>query len=239
MFFLTHMLSSLIRFQSINIQTLTVVFGLLGILPCMAQNGAPQSLTSAPTTTPVASAVHSAVGQKQNSIVRVSSPDLSTSFSSLDWASLTPQQHLSLKPLDASWKSLSDAQKRKWLSMSASYPQMNPADQLKLHARMAQWAALSSRQREQARLNFAEVQKVSPDQKNEKWQAYQALSPEEKQKLAKSAQPKPPSTALAAQPVAPGKLNRLPLTGSTGPVKPLPPKQMASRPVPPRPQQLL
>lgn len=136
---------------------------------------------------------------------------LPAGFSSLDWNSLTAAQKDALKPLVDYWGNLSDPQKRKWISLSANYPQMTAAEQTKLHARMAQWATLSPKQREQARLNFAELKKVAPEQKSEQWQAYQALSAQEKQALAKSAQPKPPRTALAAQPVAPDKISRLPI----------------------------
>lgn len=139
---------------------------------------------------------------------------LPKSFSSLDWNSLAPAQHNALKPLATSWTNLSDEQKRKWITLSANYPQMSGTEQTKLHERMAQWAALTPRQREQARLNFAETKQITPQQKSEKWQTYQALSPEEKQKLAKSAQPKPPRTALAAQPVASDKISRIPMTKS-------------------------
>lgn len=138
-------------------------------------------------------------------------PVFTNTFQSLDWAALSGPQQIALKPLAAQWKTFSDVQKRKWISISTNYAQMNADEQGKLHARMAQWAALSPRQREQARLNFAEIQKITPQQKNEKWQAYQALSPEAKQKLAESAQPKPPRTALAAKPAPPGKLLQVPV----------------------------
>lgn len=141
---------------------------------------------------------------------------LPTGFNSPTWVSLTVAQQSALKPLAASWANLSDGQKRKWISLSANFPQLSAAEQSKLHERMAQWAALSPRQREQARLNFADAKQVTPQQKSEQWQAYQALSPEEKQKLAKAAQPKPPRTAIAAQPVASDKINRLPLVKSDG-----------------------
>jgi len=143
---------------------------------------------------------------------------LSTTFSGLEWKALTPTQQIALKPLAGTWANLSDPQKRKWISLSANFALMTPNDQSKLHTRMTQWAALSPKEREQARLNFAEALKIAPEQKNEKWQAYQALPPEEKQKLATATRPKPPSTALAAQPVAPGKLNQVPLKKIAGTV---------------------
>ena len=69
---------------------------------------------------------------------------------------------------------------------------MSGAEQAKLHSRMTEWAALSPQQRTQARLNFAETKQLSPDDKKAKWEAYQALPPEEKRKLAAGAA-KPPA----------------------------------------------
>lgn len=87
-------------------------------------------------------------------------------------------------PLAASWNSLAESNKRKWIAIAANYPRLAPAEQEKLHSRMAEWVSLSQQQREQARLNFAESKRLTPTQKAANWQAYQALSPEEKQKLA-------------------------------------------------------
>jgi hypothetical protein len=129
------------------------------------------------------------------------------------WAELTPPQQQSLAPLAGTWRSLSEAHKRKWLALSQTYPTMPPGEQLRLHSRMAEWAALSPQQRTQARLNFAESQGVSPSvDKRAKWEAYQALPPEEKSKLAgaAAAKPAPPPTAVAVQPVPEQKLARIP-----------------------------
>ena len=119
---------------------------------------------------------------------------------------------------------------------------MNADEQTRLHTRMVQWAALSNKQREQARLNFAEAKSIAPEQKSVQWQAYQALSNEEKQKLAKAAAPKPPRTALAAQPAASGKLSQVPakthaaniIIAASGAQMPNN-KTLLARPVPPKP----
>ena len=71
---------------------------------------------------------------------------------------------------------------------------------------MTDWAALSVQQRNQARLNFAETNKLAPDDKKAQWEAYQALSAEEKQKLAAGATKKPAGAAIAIKPVAPQKM---------------------------------
>jgi hypothetical protein len=107
------------------------------------------------------------------------------------------------------WDTLSVAQKRKWIALSANFPKMSPAEQAKLHSRMTEWAALSAQQRTQARLNFGQTQNLSVDDKKAKWEAYQALSPEEKNKLAAGAS-KPPTTAAAVKPIAPERLATLP-----------------------------
>lgn len=125
------------------------------------------------------------------------------------WRELNAGQHQSLAPLASSWDSLSEAQKRKWLVLSANYPKMSAEEQSKLHSRMAEWVALSPQQRTEARLNFGETQKMAPDAKKAKWEAYQALSAEEKSKLAAGAA-KPPTTAAAVRPVSPEKLAAVP-----------------------------
>ncbi|MDB5900375.1 MAG: hypothetical protein JWP22_2316 [Ramlibacter sp.] len=129
------------------------------------------------------------------------------------WAELTALQQQSLAPLAGTWRSLSEAHKRKWMAVSETYPAMPPGEQLRLHSRMAEWAALSPQQRTQARLNFAESRGVAPSvDKRAKWEAYQALPPEEKRKLAgaAAAKPAPPPTAVAVQPVPEQKLARIP-----------------------------
>ena len=126
------------------------------------------------------------------------------------WADLTPMQKMSLQPLAASWTTLSEAQKRKWLEISKNYPKLPPEGQAKIHSRMNEWVALSPQQRSEARLNFAKTEELSrqltPEEKNAKWQTYQALSPEEKQKLASKATPRPTGAAPALKPVSPQKL---------------------------------
>jgi hypothetical protein len=121
------------------------------------------------------------------------------------WVELTPAQQQALVPLSPKWDTLSETQKRKWLALSQNFPKMSGAEQTKLHSRMTEWVALSPQQRTQARLNFGQTQQLSADDKKAKWEAYQALSPEEKKKLAARAA-KPPATAAAVKPVPSDKL---------------------------------
>ena len=126
------------------------------------------------------------------------------------WAELTPAQQQSLKPLQGQWNSLTEAHKRKWLVMSTNYPTMSAPEQARVHTRMTEWATLSAKERSDARLNFAEVGRHSTDEKQAKWQAYQQLSPEEKQKLA-AGKPKAQGAAPAVKPVSPQKMAVVPL----------------------------
>lgn len=130
-----------------------------------------------------------------------------------NWAELTAPQQQALRPLAGTWPTMSEAQKRKWLALSANFPKMPPPEQAKLHSRMTEWVALSPQQRAQARLNFGETQRLSPDDKKAKWEAYQALPPEQKRKLANDAAAKPPATAAAVKPVPPQKLATVPPAG--------------------------
>jgi hypothetical protein len=129
------------------------------------------------------------------------------------WSELTPAQQQALTPLAGTWDTVSEAQKRKWLAMSQNFPMLSGAEQAKLHSRMTEWGALSPQQRTQARLNFGQTQQLAPDDKKAKWEAYQALPPEEKRKLAAKA-PKAPAAAAAVKPVAPEKLAGVPKSKS-------------------------
>ncbi|WP_048438614.1 DUF3106 domain-containing protein [Caenimonas sp. SL110] len=134
------------------------------------------------------------------------------------WTEISPAQREVLAPLAGTWDSVSEAQKRKWLALSDNFPKLAPAEQAKLRSRMTEWVGMSAQQRSQARLNFGESQKLAPDDKRAKWEAYQALPPEEKTKLAgAAAAAKPPATAAAVKPVDPDKLAVVPKSGKPKP----------------------
>jgi phage repressor protein C with HTH and peptisase S24 domain len=102
---------------------------------------------------------------------------------------------------------LSEGQKRKWIAVSANFAQFSEQDKTKLHSRMTDWASLSVKQREQARINFAQNKELTAKDKQAKWESYKALPPETKQALAKiDVAPKPTGAATAAKPVAKDKL---------------------------------
>jgi hypothetical protein len=123
------------------------------------------------------------------------------------WDKLTVAQKTALQPLYANWSSLSEGHKRKWIAVSANFAQFSPEDKTKLHSRMTEWAGLSAKQREQARINFAQTKELTAQDKQAKWESYKALPPETKQALANiDVAPKPTGAATAAKPVAKDKL---------------------------------
>ncbi|MEJ8858033.1 DUF3106 domain-containing protein [Variovorax robiniae] len=130
------------------------------------------------------------------------------------WTSLTPGQQAALKPLAPHWNTISGVQKSKWLAISRNFDSMKPEDQATLHSRMSEWATLSAQQRAQARLNFAEVNRLPADERKAKWEAYQALSEDEKRDWAERAQVRQPSAAIPVRPVPERKLAPVPPTTS-------------------------
>jgi hypothetical protein len=116
------------------------------------------------------------------------------------WSELTAEQQQALKPLIPHWNTLNVGAKKKWLALSRNFASMSADDQVTLHSRMIEWAALSNQQRTQARLNFAEVKRIPPDERKAKWEQYQALSEEEKRKLAERAPAKPRGAAIPVRP---------------------------------------
>ncbi len=113
------------------------------------------------------------------------------------WHELTSHERTALAPLQSSWAGISEGHKRKWMALSSRYDKLSPDEQRKLQERMTEWAGLSVAERNRARLNFAETKRLDPSEKQAKWEAYQALSDEEKHKLAEQA-PKPPAGAAPA-----------------------------------------
>jgi len=122
------------------------------------------------------------------------------------WRELTAEQQQALYPLTQVWDELSEQHKRKWLALSRNHAKLSPAEQAVQHSRMTEWATISQRERAQARFNFAEVKQVPPDERKAKWEAYQALSPEEKRQLAERAPTRPSGVAPTISPVPARKL---------------------------------
>jgi hypothetical protein len=131
------------------------------------------------------------------------------------WSTLSAEQKMALAPLETTWGQLSAGHQRKWIALSTNHPQMTADEKDKLQARMVQWATLSPKERQQARLNFAHTKKIPSDGRAATWETYQALSDEEKKAFAQSAPKKPAGAAVAAKPVPAQKLAEVPVTRKT------------------------
>jgi hypothetical protein len=147
--------------------------------------------------------------------VQSSTPQTVVKPSGPQWRELSGAQQQTLRPLAGTWDSLSEGHKGKWIALAQNYPSIAPAEQVKLQGRMAEWAALKPREREQARLNFAETKKLSPSERTADWEIYQALSPEEKKKLAAEASAKPKGAAIRIKPAPSERLTTVPITRHT------------------------
>lgn len=115
--------------------------------------------------------------------------------------------------------------------MSANFSTLTPAEKATMHGRMTEWTALGPEQRREARLNYAQTRDLPLDEKKAQWQAYQALSPEQKKHLAAGAPGTTGGAAPAVTPVSKDKLAAVPVTRSEA----ARPAHAASRPVAPRP----
>jgi hypothetical protein len=125
------------------------------------------------------------------------------------WGELSSHQREILLPLQERWAMIGSVQKRRWIALADGFDKLSEREQQKLHDRMEAWSGLSAAQRNQARLNFAITNKLATD-KQAQWEAYQALSDEEKRLLAARATPKVVSAAPAIKPVPSKKLARIP-----------------------------
>ena len=177
--------------------------------------------------------------QAQTAAPGAAAPPPKTSMSKPLWSELKTEQQEALRPLEPHWSGLSEAHKRKWIALSRNYAAMTPEGQTTLHSRMSDWASLSFQQRAQARLNFAEIQRLAADERKAKWEAYQALSQEERASLATRAPARSPGAAVALQPVPARKLAPIPAVaqseGHTPRIQLAPPARPVTAPAPAAP----
>ena len=131
------------------------------------------------------------------------------------WMDLTESQQQALSPLAQLWPTMTEPHKRKWLAISQNFGQLSADEQTTVQGRMREWAALSPQQRSAARLNYADAKQLLQEDKKAKWEAYQALSPEAKQKLAAQQQTQPVmGAAPAIKPVPSAKLTTPPVAST-------------------------
>lgn len=185
-----------------------LAFALLGVLSAVGWQAWQQAgmAPGAPVPAEALASKHTARGPE----VRLALPDPDGAGTGPAWSQLTATQKQALAPLTDRWATMSEAQKRHWLTLAASFPGLSPREREKLRDRITDWANLSGQQRSQARLNYALTNRLAVDDKRAQWEAYLALSEEEKRQLAARAAPRPAGAATAIRPVSPRKLARVP-----------------------------
>jgi hypothetical protein len=109
----------------------------------------------------------------------------------VEWSRLTPQQQSVLAPLARDWVQVPPAQQQKWIEVASHYRTLPPEEQARAQQRMAEWSRLSPQERARARLNFQEARQVGREERQQQWEAYRALPPDQRRALAEKAQAKP------------------------------------------------
>jgi hypothetical protein len=107
------------------------------------------------------------------------------------WAGLTVQQQQALAPLKGDWGTIDAARQKKWLDVAGRFQSLEPQDQARVQQRMADWSRMTPQERGQARLNYQELRQTPLDERQSRWQAYQALPESQKRELAKRADSAP------------------------------------------------
>jgi hypothetical protein len=154
---------------------------------------------------------------------RQARPMAKASLSKPLWRDLDSEQQQALHPLGGVWDGLSEAHKRKWLALSRNHAKLTPSEQAVQHSRMAEWAMLGVRERARARFNFAEVKQLPAAERKAKWEVYQALSAEEKRKLAERAPAQQPlGVAPTIRPVPAHRLAPVPFHEPSGAIGAVP-----------------
>ncbi|MEL4181175.1 DUF3106 domain-containing protein [Roseateles sp. PN1] len=165
----------------------------------------PAGITAAASAAPVAApaislAASAPATAKPTPIPRTTSSPL---LPAPAWKSLNPAQQAALQPLERDWNTIDDFGRSKWLEIAARYPALPAVEQARLQERMHSWARMSPAERQQARLSFQDAQQLKPDARQAKWEAYQALTPEQRQALTEKAVSKQiKRNAAPGQPVA-------------------------------------
>ena len=105
------------------------------------------------------------------------------------WSALKPAQQNALRPLEHEWSGIDLRSKQKWLELSTRFPKLTPPEQARIQDRMTEWTNLTPRERGEARMHFQEAKQLPTQDRQARWEAYQALTPEQKQQLAARAAP--------------------------------------------------
>jgi hypothetical protein len=130
------------------------------------------------------------------------------------WVELSPAQQHALTPLSAEWDGLDASHKKKWLTIGNKFSSLKPDQQLRVQNRMRDWAKLTPAQRRVARESYSRAKKLDSHEKSTKWQQYQQLPEDQRQKLAEDAAAKKRVANLPPASQSKGKLTSPPKNSS-------------------------
>jgi hypothetical protein len=222
------------KFQSPPLRTFALFATLAIWIPlAAAQTTPPSEAASAPES--VASAPIAPVSPAPivtGSKLQFTPPP--TAFTPPMWAGLSRTQQIALAPLERDWDKLDPARKSKWMEIVPRFMALSSDEQARMHERMRAWTRLSPAERQQARIGFQVAQQLTGEDRQAKWEAYQALSPEKRQELAEKAaqklliKPAGPHPAGLLEPQA--KSNLVPAPRKDLPVVPVAPSVLQAKP---------
>jgi len=129
-----------------------------------------------------------------------------TQGGAIAWQDLSPAQRAVLQPLASQWATLPAGSQEKWVQVAARYPKLSATEQQRLRERMIQWASLPASERGEARLRFQQARQLSPTERQQKWEAYQALSPQDRDLLGRQARERTVPAASSAASATPASL---------------------------------
>jgi hypothetical protein len=145
--------------------------------------------------TPAASVAHMA---RPRPAAASATPVLSALATAPTWSALTASQRQLLTPLAEDWDGLNAQQRIKWLNATPALATLPAPELARLHERMRDWTKLTPIERRDARVSFKVAKQVDAEQRQAKWEAYQALPPEKRQELAEKAAARRKAQATAA-----------------------------------------
>lgn len=148
------------------------------------------------------------------------------------WAALSAGQQQALAPLQSHWSGIDAERKQKWLQVAERYPRLSAPERERLRQRMADWAQLSPDERARARLQFQETRRLPAEERQARWDAYQALSDDERRALAERRSPgdRPAASPAAAGPAGSSSKRNIVQPVATPPRKLVTPTVVQTRP---------
>jgi Protein of unknown function (DUF3106) len=112
----------------------------------------------------------------------------------IPWTHLSAAQRSVLAPLERDWATISPGQQQKWAEVANRFPALPAEERSRLQRRLTDWSRLTPQERASARLNYQEARQLSPQERQQQWDAYRALPADQRRALADDADRRRPGT---------------------------------------------